>query len=65
MSKSDQTVLPDVNALILEKLQLYPPAISEMAIKAIQLSEDLPEATVFEALQSFVREVVRRHGGDL
>lgn len=65
MSKTDETILPDVNELIIEKLKLYPPAISEMAIKAIQLSEDLPEATVFEALQNYVREVVRKHGGDL
>ena len=65
MSKPDQTALPDVNTLIVEKLKLYPPAISEMAIKAIQLSEDLPEATVFEALQGFVRQVARKHGGDL
>ena len=65
MSKNDQAVLPDINALIIEKLKLYPPAISEMAIKSIQLSEDLPEATVFETLQTFVRDVARRHGGDL
>lgn len=66
MNKSDQTVLPDVNRLIIEKLKLYPPAVSKMAIKAIQLSENTqPEATVFDALQNFVREVVRKHGGDL
>lgn len=65
MTKTDQTVLPDVNELIIEKLKQYSPAVSEMAIKAIQLSEELPEATVYEALQGFVRDLARRNGDDL
>ena len=64
MSKADSTVVPDVNQLIMEKLQSYPNAVSELAIKAIQLSEDLPEATVFEALQGLVRDAARKHGGE-
>lgn len=64
MSKIDPIVRPDVNELIIEKLGMYPPDISELAIKAIQLSENLPEATVSEALQSYIREVTKKHRGN-
>jgi len=63
MSKSNSTMLPDVNQLIIERLQSYPEAVAELAVKAVQLSENLPEATVFEALQGLVRESARKHGG--
>jgi hypothetical protein len=64
MSKADPTALPDVNQLIIEKLRSYPAVVSELAIRAIQLSEDLPEATVFEMLQGHIREASRKHGGE-
>lgn len=63
MSKADPTILPDVNQLIIEKLRSYPDDVSELAVKAIQLSEDLPEATVFEALQGLIRDAARKTGG--
>lgn len=65
MSKTDPTVLPDVNQLIMERLRSYPAAVAELATRAVQLSENLPEATVFEALQGLVRDAVRKHGGEL
>lgn len=64
MSKDNQILHPDVNQLIIKKLQSYPDAVSELAIKAIQLSENLPEATVFEQLQGLLRDVARKHGGN-
>ena len=60
MSKFDQTLPPEVNQLIINKLKSYPPVVAELAIKAIQLSENLPEATVLEALQGAVRDIARK-----
>ena len=56
---------PDVNQLIIEKLRSFPDAVSELAIKAIQLSEDLPEATVYELMQGLIRDIARKDGGKL
>lgn len=55
---------PAVNELIIAKLRRYPAPVAELAAKAIQISEDLPEATVTETLQTAVREVLARHEGD-
>jgi hypothetical protein len=49
-----------VNELILEKLKGYPRPVAELATIAIQLSEDLPADTVFEMLQTTIRDVVSR-----
>lgn len=59
--------LPDatdarVNERILEKLKHYPPGVAELAARAIQLSEELPEATVAEMLQTTIREVLAQEG---
>ena len=64
MSKTDPIILPDVNRLIVERLQSYPAAVAELAVRAVQLSENLPEASVFEALQGLVRDLARKHGGE-
>lgn len=52
-----------VNELILEKLRAYPPAVAQLAARAVQLSEDLPEATVIETLQTAIREILTQDGG--
>lgn len=62
MSKDTSIILPNVNQLIIKKLQSYPDAVAEVALKAIQLSETLPEATVYEALQGQVRDIARKYG---
>lgn len=63
MSKDNPTLLPNVNQLIIEKLRSYPDAVGELALKAIQFSETLPEATVLEALQTEVRAIARTYMG--
>jgi hypothetical protein len=63
MNRDDSVISPDVNQLIVDKLKSYPPEVSDLALRAIQLSESLPEATVFEALQGHIRDLVRRRGG--
>lgn len=65
MRKIDQIGSPDINELIIKKLERYPPDVSEMALKAIQLSEDYPECTVFDMLLNFVRDVARNQGDNL
>lgn len=65
MHKSDSTFIPDVNQLILERLKTYPEAVSELAIKAIRLAEKLPEATVYEQLQTLTRDAARKYGSKL
>jgi hypothetical protein len=60
MSKDNRVMPPEVNQMIIKKLRSYPDSVSELAIKAIQLSENLPEATVFEALQGMVRDLARK-----
>jgi len=64
MNKDNPIIPPDVNQLITDKLRSYPEAVAELAVKAVQLSENLPEASVFEALQGLVREAARKCGGD-
>ena len=57
------SIIPDVNQLIVDKLKSYPAAVRELALTAIRLAEDLPEATVFESLQEHVRQQIRKSGG--
>ncbi len=60
MTKDNSFFSPDVNQLIMEKLKHYPEEVAGLALKAIQLSEALPEASVFEALQGEIRNVSRK-----
>jgi len=64
MSKSNLKLQPDINNLIIEKLSKYPIPVSELAIKAIQLAENLPEASVYESLQGIIRESIRKQGAN-
>ena len=52
--------LPDVNALIIEKLNTYPIDVRELAIQAIRLSESYPETAVAEQLQTIVRKLAKQ-----
>lgn len=61
---NDKSRLPDVNALIIEKLNTYPDDVRELAIQAIRLSESFPEAAVAEQLQSVVRKLAKQVEGD-
>lgn len=63
MSKNSAALVPNVSQLIIEKLQSYPPEVAQLALKAIHLSETLPEASVIEALQTEVRMLASHYGG--
>lgn len=63
MSKSD-TNLPDVNALLKEKLRAFPGDVAELAMMAVQLSEQHTENTVIQMLQGHIRETSRKQGGE-
>ncbi len=54
--------MPDINSLIREKLQGYPDDVAELALKALELSEEYPYQTVAEQLESIVRQIVRTKG---
>ncbi|MEW6275502.1 MAG: hypothetical protein AB1556_10395 [Bacillota bacterium] len=54
----------DVNALIIEKLNSYPPEVRELAICAVQLSETLPETAVADQLLALVRKLARPQEGE-
>lgn len=54
--------MPDINNLIREKLQGYPEDVAELALKALELSEEYPYQTVAEQLESIVRQIVRTKG---
>lgn len=56
---------PNVNRQIIQKLKEYPEDISELSIAAVSLSENLPEMTVFEQLQTLVRQIVRKRGDSI
>ncbi|OGV63874.1 MAG: hypothetical protein A3K18_35015 [Lentisphaerae bacterium RIFOXYA12_64_32] len=62
MSKNEPD-LPELNALISEKLSAFPPGVMKLATKALQLSDQLPEQAVVEALMGHVREIARQQGG--
>lgn len=57
-----KTLLTDVNALIIEKLDTYPADVRELAIHAIRLSESYPETAVAEQLQTIVRKLAKQQG---
>lgn len=57
---SNKTLLPDVNDLIIEKLNTYPADVRELAFQAIRLSESYPEAAVADQLQSVVRKLTKQ-----
>lgn len=60
---NNQNESPDINLRIMQKLKDYQPDVSELAIKAIQLSEHLNEPSVVDALHGHIREIVRRQTG--
>lgn len=60
---NDKTILPNVNALIIEKLKAYSDDVRELAIQAIRLSELYPEAAVADQLQSVVRKLAKQEEG--
>lgn len=60
---NDKTLLPDVNALIIDKLASYPENVRELAFQAIRLSEAFPEGAVAEQLQSVVKKLSKRQEG--
>jgi hypothetical protein len=64
MTDLEKPLLPDVNALIIEKLNTYPTDVRELAIQAIRLSESFPEASVAEQLQTIVRKLARQQEGN-
>ncbi|MDH7576986.1 MAG: hypothetical protein QHH75_03985 [Bacillota bacterium] len=55
----DNNVSEDINALIVEKLSTYSTEVRELAIRAVQLSETLPEATVADQLLVLIRKLAR------
>lgn len=57
-----ETLLTDVNKLIIEKLDTYPADVRELAIQAIRLSESYPETAVAEQLQTIVRKLAKQQG---
>lgn len=64
---SDKSLLPDVNALIEDKLASYPENVRELALKAIQLAESQhSEAAIADQLQTVVRRLAKpSEGGTL
>jgi len=59
----DKILLPDVNALIVEKLANYPDDVRELAMQAIRLAETYPEIAVADQLQSVVRKLTKQSEG--
>lgn len=60
---NEKNLIPDVNALIIEKLANYPDDVRELALQAIRLSEAYPEAAVADQLQSVVRKLSKAQEG--
>ena len=58
-----KSLLPDVNALIVQKLENYPADVRELAFQAIRLSESYPESSVAEQLQAIVRKLSKQAEG--
>ena len=63
MNDLGKPLLPDVNVLIIEKLNTYPADVRALAIQAIRLSESYPETAVAEQLQTIVRKLAKQQGG--
>jgi hypothetical protein len=59
----DKILLPDVNALIVEKLANYPEDVRELSMQAICLAETYPEIAVADQLQSVVRKLTKQSEG--
>lgn len=64
MISADKALLPDVNALIIEKLNAYPDDVRELAVQAIRLSESNAEVAVADQLQAVVRRLAKQQEGD-
>jgi len=63
MSKDKSFLSHDINKLIISKLEVYPDEVANLSIRAIELAETLPVATIVETLQSQVRDVIRKQVG--
>jgi hypothetical protein len=62
---NEKPFLPDVNALIIEKLKAYPVDVRELAIQAIRLSEaHHPESAVADQLQAIIRKLTKQQEKD-
>lgn len=59
----DKILLPDVNALIVEKLANYPDDVRDLAMQAIRFAETYPENAVADQLQSVVRKLTKQSEG--
>jgi len=54
--------MTDVNTHIIEKIKKFGAEVSELAKEALRLSENLPEQSVAEQLESMVRQIIRNKG---
>jgi len=66
MTNTDKAMLPNVNELIIEKLNVYPDDVRELAIQAIRLSESSQgEIAVADQLRTVVlRKIAKQQEGD-
>ena len=66
MTNTDKAMLPNVNELIIEKLNAYPDDVRELAIQAIRLSESSQgEIAVADQLRTVVlRKIAKQQEGD-
>jgi hypothetical protein len=64
MTESDNANLPDVNQLIVKRLQEYSDDVTELAIQAIRLAEMYPVPTVVGMLGSVVKTLAARQAGE-
>jgi len=64
MIRTEKILLPDVNGLIIEKLNAYPEDVRELAIQAIRLCESSPEVAAADQLQAVVRRLAKIQEGD-
>ncbi len=52
--------MSEINELILEKLKKYDTEVIELAMKAIEYAETMPEKTVAEQLENVVRQIIKK-----
>lgn len=49
--------------LVKDKLKKYSPDVQELAIRALELAESIPEMSVTEQLKGIVRQIVKEKEG--
>ena len=64
MSNMCNLTSDNINILITDKLNRYPPEVRELAIRAVQLSEMFSEAAVVDQLLALVRKLARPQEGE-